>query len=218
MSSQRKNAAKWYSRFGVSDVMTLVHVPFSSIVMSFVVVGAAMSETLHLDRLALALAAVFLALQGAHFLDETKGHHWGTKLSTRTLMLTGLVLLAAGAVLGVYLSLTVNALLLLFLFPMVFFPLAYNLELWKEKFHNPLWFGVSWGALVCLGSFFLQSSSITVFSVLMSTAIGIQSAYILVLYEKTKEEKVRELSWRILKGTVVVWNLIALAMLLARLT
>jgi hypothetical protein len=218
MSSQRKNAAKWYSRFGVSDVMTLLHVPFSSIVMSFVVVGAAMSETLHLDRLVLALAAVFLALQGAHFLDETKGHHWGTKLSTRTLMLMGLALLAAGAVLGVYLSLTVNALLLLFLFPMVFFPLAYNLELWKEKFHNPLWFGVSWGALVCLGSFFLQSGSITAFSVLISTAIGIQSAYILVLYEKTKEEKVRELSWRILKGTVVVWNLIALAMLLARLT
>lgn len=216
MSSQRKNAAKWYSRFGISDVFTLLHLPFSSIVMSFVIIGAATSNTLYLDRLGLAMLAVFCALQGSHFLDETKGHHWDTKLSNKSLLSAGFALLAAGVAIGIYLSLTVSALLVLFIFPMVFFPIAYNLELWNDKFHNPLWFGVSWGALVFLGSFFLQNATITVFSVLMAMAIGVQSAYILILYENTKKKEHRELAWRTLKGIIILWNLLALAMLVAR--
>jgi hypothetical protein len=177
-----------------------------------------MASVLYLDRLALALLAVFFALQGSHFLDETKGHHWGTKLSSKKLLWTGFFLLAGGVAIGVYLSLTVNALLCLFLIPMIFFPLAYNLELWNQKFHNPLWFGVSWGALACLGSFFLQSATITISSILMSMAVGIQSIYILILYEKTKETESRELSWSILKGIVILWNLVALSMLVGKFT
>ncbi len=218
MSSQRQNAAKWYSRFSVSDVVTLLHLPFSSIVMSFVIMGAAVSSALYLDRLGLALLAVFCALQGSHFLDETKGHHWNTTISSKNLLVTGFALLSIGVVIGFYLSFTVNIVLFLFIVPMVFFPIAYNLELWQKKFHNPLWFGVSWGALVFLGSFFLQSSTLTLFSILMSIAIGVQSACILILYESTKEEKTRELSWRILKGTVILWNLMALAMFVARIS
>lgn len=218
MSSQKRSAAKWYSRFAVSDYLALLHLPFSSVVMSFVIIGAAMSTTFYLDRLGLALLAVFCALQGSHFLDETKGHHWGTKFSKKSLLSIGFALLAIGIIIGGYLSLTVNVALFLFMFPMAFFPIAYNLELWHSRFHNPLWFGVSWGALVFLGSFYLQSSSITVFSVVMSIAVGVQSAYILILYESTKEEKTRELSWRVLKGIVILWNLLALAMLAARFT
>ncbi len=218
MPSQRKSAAQWYIRFGVSDFVVLLHLPFSSIVMSFIIIGASMSGTLYLDRLAISMLAVFCALQGSHFLDEIKGHHWGTRLSTKRLLLTGFTLLSIGVVMGIYLALTVNAALFLFMLPLVFFPVAYNLELWNAKFHNPLWFGVSWGALVYLGSFFLQSAYITAFSVLMAMAIGVQSASILVLYENTKKKETRVLSWRVLKGTVILWNLIALAMLLEKLS
>lgn len=218
MSSQRKTAAHWYSRFGFSDVATLLHLPFSSVVISFVIIGAAMSEMIYFDRLALALVAVFCALQAGHFLDEIKGHHWETKIASKKLLIVGLALLCIGGVIGVYLSLTVSTFLLLFIFPMVFFPLAYNLELWHSRFHSPVWFGVSWGALVFLGSFFLQSATITAASLIFSIAIGVQSAYILLLYESTKKTQTRELSWRTLQGIVIIWNLLALAMLLWRLT
>jgi hypothetical protein len=213
---QRKRAASWYRRFHISDYTTLLHLPFSSIVISFLVFGATMAKTIYADRLILSALGVFFALQGAHYLDETKGHHWGTKIPDKTLYLIGFTCLAIGALAGIYLALKVNLWILAFIPPLVFFPIAYNLELWKEKFHNTLWFGVSWGGLVYLGSYFLQSVTIDLFSILMSIAIGVNSASILLLYEGTKVEKTRALAWNVLKGFVLFWNLVALAMLVLR--
>ena len=213
---QRKRAPEWYKKFQVSDHITLLLLPFSSIVMAFVVIGAAMAPHIHIGRLIMALIGVFFALQGAHYLDEIKGHHWGTKISDKTLYAVGFLFLTAGVSIGIYLSLKVSILLSIFIIPLIFFPIAYSLELWGDKFHNPIWFGVSWGALTYLGSYFLQSLTVTLSSVLMASAIGIQSAYILILYEETKTDKTRELSWNVLKGTVLLWNIIALALLAMR--
>jgi hypothetical protein len=184
---QRRDAAGWYGRFGFSDFTALLHLPFVSVAMAFVIIGAALSTAFFVDRLLLAMLAVFFAMQGSHFLDETKGHHWGTKFSNKNLLTAGFCFLFVAATIGVYLSLTVSLLLFLFLAPMIFFPVAYNLELWNSKFHNPLWFSLSWGTLVLLGSFFLQSTQITLVAVLMSAAVGVQSAAIFTLYESTKK-------------------------------
>lgn len=211
--SQEKTAPEWYKKFHISDHMTLLHLPFSGIVMAFVVIGATMANEVHINRLILALMGVFSALQSSHYLDEIKGHPWNTKISDRLLYLTGFAFLAIGAAIGIYLSLTVSLLIAIFILPALFFPVAYSLELWKDKFHNPLWFGVSWGALTYLGSYFLQSLTINLVAIIMSIAIGIQSAYILILYEGTKIEKTRNISWNVLKGTVLLWIFIALAML-----
>ena len=213
---QREKAASWYRKFHTSDYATLLHLPFSSIVISFLVFGATMAKTIYADRLVLSALGVFFALQGAHYLDEIKGHHWGTKIPDKTLYIVGFTSLAVGALVGIYLALRVNLWILAFVPPLVFFPVVYNLELWEEKFHNTLWFGVSWGGLVCLGSYFLQSSTIDLFSILMSIAIGVNSASILILYEGTKVEKTRALAWNVLKGLVLFWNLLALAMLVLK--
>ncbi len=213
---QREKAASWYRKFHISDYATLLHIPFSSIVIAFLVFGTTMSKTIYLDRLILSALGVFFALQGAHFLDETKGHHWDTRIPDKTLYAIGFSLLALGASVGIYLALEVNLWILAFVPPLVFFPAAYNLELWEEKFHNSLWFGVSWGSLVYLGSYYLQSSTVDLFSILVSVAIGVNSASILVLYEGTKAEQTRALAWNALKGLVLFWNLIALAMLILR--
>lgn len=182
-------------------------------VISFLVFGATTAKTVYPDRLVLSALGVFFALQGAHFLDEIKGHHWSTKISDKTLYISGFTFLGIGAFVGIYLAWTVNLWILAFVPPLIFFPIAYNLEIWKEKFHNTLWFGISWGGLVYLGSYYLQSSTIDLFSILTSVAIGINSASILMLYEGTKTEKTRALAWNVLKGLVLFWNLIALAML-----
>jgi len=212
---QRENAPRWYTRFHVSDYVVLLHLPFSSLVVDFALIGAAMAQTIYLDRLIPALIGVFLAHQGSHYLDEVRGYHWNTRIKNGTLYHLGLTFLIAAGSIGVYLSFTVNFLLAAFIIPMVFIPMSYSLELWNDRFHSPLWFGVSC-ALVCVGSFFLQALTLSLFSVLMSIAVGIQGIYIIILYEATKNSATRVLAWNVLKGIVVLWNLIALAMLTAR--
>jgi hypothetical protein len=215
---QRNKAPTWYRNFHISDYVTLLHLPFSSVVMGFVTIGATMAKTVYVDRLILTLIGVFFAHQSAHYLDEIKGHHWGTKIPDTNLYAIGFLFLGIGVVIGIYLALTVSLWVLLFIPPLIFVPIAYNLELWHGKFHSPIWFGIGGGALVYLGSYFLQSLSITLFSILMSIAIGIQSTYIIILYEGTKVEKTRALAWNALKGIVVIWCLVALSMLAMRFT
>lgn len=213
---QREKAPKWYRRFHISDYAVLLHLPFSSVVLDFAVVGAMLAQTIYVERLVMAAIGVFLAHQGSHYLDEIKGHHWDTSISNRILYALSLLFLVAASAIGTYLALTISPLIAVFIVPMVFFPIAYSLELWGDRFHGPIWFGVTC-AFVCLGSFFLQTLTISLVSLLMSIAIGIQGTYIIILYEATKTEKTRILAWNVLKGIVLLWNFIALAMILANL-
>ena len=210
--SQREKAAKWYRRFHISDYVTLFHLPFSIVVLDFAVVGAMMAQPFYVDRLTLTLAGVFFAHQGSHYLDETKGRHWNTKIPTIILYTLSFLFLTIGAIIGVYLSVTVSFLLSIFIVPLIFFPVAYSLELWNERFHQSYWFGASC-ALIFIGSFFVQNLTISLYSLFMAVAIGIQGTYIIILYEATKKSKTRALAWNALKGIVLLWSFVALAML-----
>jgi len=214
--AQRKKAPAWYRKFHISDYVTLMHLPFSSVVLGFVVIGAMMAKTVYPDRLILALIGVFFAHQAGHYLDEIKGHHWGTKVPDKNLYGLGFLFLGIAEIVGIYLALAVSLWIMVFVPPLMIIPMAYNLELWGEKFHSPIWFGVAGGALAYLGSYFLQSLTITLFSILMSIAIGIQATYIIILYEGTKVERTRALAWNALKGIIVIWDLVALSMLAMR--
>jgi hypothetical protein len=213
--NQREKAAKWYKRFHVSDYAVLLHLPFSTVVLDFAVIGAMMSPYIHVERLVPALIGVFLAHQGSHYLDEVKGRHWNTSIPNKILYALSILFLITAAALGVYLASTVSVMVALFIVPMVFFPITYSLELWNERFHGSIWFGVSC-AFVCLGSFFLQTLTISLFSVLMSIAVGIQGTYIIILYEATKNSKTTDLAWNVLKGIVLLWNFVAMSMVIAR--
>ena len=175
--------------------------------------GAAMAQIIYADRLIVALVAVFLAHQSSHYLDEIRGHPWNTKIPNRILYALGLSFLAISVIAGLYLLITVSSLLILFFIPLIFFPVTYSMELWGGRFHKPWSFGIS-GGLVCLGSYFLQTLTITLAPILMSVAIGIQSTFIIILYESTKREGTRELAWQTLKGIILIWIFIAIAMLL----
>jgi hypothetical protein len=214
-ASQRENAASWYRKFHTNDYFTLLHLPFASTLISYAIIGSAMAPSISAARLAVALVAVFFAHQGSHYLDEIRGHPWNTKISNRTLYALGFIFLAIGIAAGVYLLITVSFMLILFFIPMVFFPIAYSMELWRGLFHRPLSFGIS-SALVCLGSYFLQSLSISLSSLLMSLAICIQSVYIIILYEATKADSTKFLSWNTLKGIIILWIFIAASLLLLR--
>src|SRR6478736_4070978 len=71
---------------GWRDLVTILHPPYTAWHLSYVALGAAAAPAVHLDRLAAALGAFFLAVGvSAHALDELHGHPLGTALSDRTL-------------------------------------------------------------------------------------------------------------------------------------
>lgn len=215
-ADQNVKAPSWYKRFQMSDYLTLLHLPFSIVVLDFVILGALSTSQFYFDRLALTAVGIFFAHQGSHYLDEIKGHHWNTKIADKTLYILSGVFLSMAVAIAVYLSVSVSLLLLIFIIPLVLFPVAYSLELWNGKFHSPAVFGVSC-ALIYLGSFFVQSLTLTAFSLFFSIAIGIQGAYIIILYEATKEKQTRDISWNALKGIILIWSFMALAAIIAKI-
>ena len=51
----------WYARHGgkVGELYTILHLPYTSMVLSYVLIGADLSPNLFVDRLALTTASVF---------------------------------------------------------------------------------------------------------------------------------------------------------------
>ncbi len=65
---------------GWHDYVNLLHIPYTFWHLSFVVLGAAIAPTIHLERLMGTLLAFFLAVGiAAHALDELNGRPLGTR-------------------------------------------------------------------------------------------------------------------------------------------
>ena len=154
----------WYAAGGPGrwrDFWTLLHIPYTSMVLAYTVIGASLAPDLDLSRLGLLLLAYVLGLGiGAHFLDEARGHPWKTGFSTAFLVAVAAVSLAAASAIGVHLALEVSLWLLGFVLAELLFALAYNLEWFGGRFHTDIWFAVSWGALPLMTSAFVQDPAI----------------------------------------------------------
>jgi heme O synthase-like polyprenyltransferase len=168
---------------GWRDYVTLLHPPYTLWHLSYVVIGAALAPHFPVFRVALALAAFFLALGvGAHALDELKGRPLQTRIPSRTLVLLGAISLAGAMALGVGVALAWNLWLLPFVVFGGFVVCAYNLELFDGRFHNWVWFALAWGSFPVLVGYFTAAGRITVeallaalFAALLSTAQQILS-------------------------------------------
>ena len=142
-------------------------------VLGIVVIGAALSPVLHVDRLAGLLAAYLLGLGGgAHFLDEARGHPWGTGFSTRALYVLAALTLIPAVGIGMYFAWTLDSLFLIFVILGAFFALAYNLEWFGGYFHTDPWFAFSWGALPFVTSHYLQTGSVALWALPLAGALA----------------------------------------------
>ena len=142
-------------------------------VLGYVAIGAALSPVLHVDRLVGLLVAYLLGLGGgAHFLDEARGHPWGTGFSTRVLYVLAALTLTPAIGIGIYFAHTVDPLLLIFVALGTFFALAYNLEWFGGFFHTDPWFALSWGALPFLTSHYLQTGAISLWAFPLAGALA----------------------------------------------
>jgi hypothetical protein len=174
----------WYAQSGskIRELYTVLHLPYTSMVLSYVLIGAVLSPTLFVDRLGLTVLAYFLGLGiSAHALNELNARHWGTALGKRDLEIAFLSPLIAALCIGAYGvyvlyhadgELLHPSVLLVFIVLETFFLFAYNLNYSKGKFHNDISFAFSWAFLPFLTSYYVNSLTVTIGSVLIGLSLA----------------------------------------------
>ena len=168
MEKSLRTKPAWYfvrSSSKLGDLVNLMHLPYTGMVLSFVIIGAAAAPRAYPDRLAATLVAYFLGLGiGAHSLDqlEPNGSHYVQSLSRRDLTVLAAVGMTGAIAIGAYYATTVAPFLLLFILAGFFFALAYTLptRVGGGLFHNNVSFAFAWGYLPYLTSYYVNSQSI----------------------------------------------------------
>ena len=172
---------------GWQDYLNLLHIPYTLWHLSYVVLGAAISPTVHLDRLLGTLLAFFLAVGiASHSLDELHDRPLGTKIPPAVLVSLAVVSLAGAMALGVVAGILETRWMFAFVAFGGFIVVFYNLGLWHNRFHTGLWFAVSWGAFPVLTSYWVNASRLDVAAVLL--ALG---CFFLTLVQRTLSTPVR---------------------------
>lgn len=143
---------------GWRDLITLLHPPYTAWHLSYVAIGAAVAPTMRLDRLAWALLGFFLGVGVcAHALDELHDRPLRTSISPASLRILAGSSLAVAVGIGAFGAITVSPTIVALVVAGTFIVVAYNLELFKSRFHSDLWFAGAWGAFPALAGFWVCS-------------------------------------------------------------
>ena len=176
------------------DYVNLLHIPYTLWHLSYVVLGAAVATTVHVDRLIGTLLAFFLAMGiGAHCLDELNGRPLGTRIPSTVLAALAVVSIAGALAIGTVAGLEETLWLFAFMAFGAFIAVAYNLGLWHDRFHSDSWFAFAWGAFPVLTSYWIQSVTLTATAVLLALA-----CFTLSLAQRTLSTQVRTIRRRTL--------------------
>jgi hypothetical protein len=143
---------------GWRDYVTLLHAPYTAWHLSYVVIGACLSDGFRVGRLWPTLVAFGLAVGiGAHALDELNGRPLRTQIPERVLVALAIVSIAGAVAIGVFGAVSVNPWLGLFVAMGAFIVVAYNLEWFGGRFHGDFWFPLTWGAFPLLTAYFAMA-------------------------------------------------------------
>jgi len=179
-----KARGAWYAQGGgrVREFYTIMHLPYTSMVLSYILIGAAVSPHMYPDRVGLTILAYFLGLGlSAHALNELHANHWTEALGKRELTAIFLIPLLLALSIGIYAVVYLYALsysivpplvLMVFIVLEVFFLFAYNTDAFGGIFHNNLSFAFSWAALPALISYYANALTITIGAVLVALAMA----------------------------------------------
>lgn len=182
MSSGDRSREWFVPSFGPPRFRTfvgLLFLPYTGMVLSYVVIGSMLAETIHWDRVGGILAIYFLALGiGAHALDAIGGagaKPWGRVFSHPQLWALAAVSIIAAYAIGIYYMVFYAPLLWPIAIAEGFFVFAYNLEWLKGRFHTDGWFAFSWGGLPVLAGYVLQTNSISLAALIVAASMGLLS-------------------------------------------
>ena len=197
MSSEARPAFYALAPGGWRDYVTLLHLPYTSWHLSYVVIGACLAPHVPAGRLALTVVAFFLGLGvGAHALDELNGRPLQTRIPTAVLVALAACSLACASAIGIVVAVTHDLWLLAFVAFGAFIATAYNLELLDGLFHNGFWLATAWGAFPVLTAYFAMANRITGEAVL--TALF---AALLIRAQQVLSTQVRDVRRRTLSVT-----------------
>lgn len=171
----------------------MLFLPYTSIVTCFVVWGS-ISGPFVLDRLVAICIMYFLAVGvSAHCFDAVCGKTkpWGT-LPKKKILIIGIFSLGIVFAIGTYYAFLDSPLLIPIGIVEGFFLFAYNMELFGGRFHNNLSTVISWGILPVFAGSAIQTNSISVETLLLSTVSSFVTYFLIITSRKYKELKRNE--------------------------
>jgi hypothetical protein len=149
--------------------------PFSLVFLGWITLAQAIAPNFDLEIYLLTMLASFFGLVvGAHYVDIGSSK---TKFSPylkvpRSMLAVGLVAVALGVVVGVYIAARWNLLFLAFVLVEGFAAIAYPRES-PKLMHSYAGFGLTWGTIPFLGAYFIQTSTLSFLAVGLSIFIGL---------------------------------------------
>jgi len=172
----------------------MLFLPYTSIVTCFVVWGS-ISGTFVLDRLVAICLMYFLAVGvSAHCFDAVCGKTkpWGM-LPKKKILTIAIFSLVIVFTIGTYYAFLDSYILFPIGIAEGFFLFAYNMELFGGRFHNNMSTVISWGILPVFAGSAIQTNSISIETILLSTVSSFTTYFLITTSRKYKELKRNEI-------------------------
>ena len=172
--------AEWFvPKFGPAkfrSFLGLLFLPYTGMVLSFSVIGSMLADPLYWDRVVAIVVIYFLGLGiAAHALDALGSKSvkpWGTIFTRGQLWLLAVLSLSLAYLLAIYYMIRYVPWLWLLAVSEGFFVFAYNLELFKGRFHTDNWFAFSWGFLPVLAGYIMQTNKMSIEALILAISMA----------------------------------------------
>ena len=217
---QEDRLSEWFvPKFGSRNFrlsIGILFLPYTGMVISFAIWGS-LSVEFSLDRIISISLLYFFAIGiSAHCLDAlgSKKKPWGNMSHTK-LWSAAIISLIISFSVGLYYAFLDSWLLFPIGIMEGFFLFAYNLELFRGKFHNNLSFVISWGILPVFAGAAIQSNSITVETIMFSAIAGLLSYILIVTSRKYKELKRQNANYETYYKKEVVLKIVSSVVILS---
>jgi hypothetical protein len=153
-----------------------LRVPFSLVFVGWMTLAEVLSPRFSLEIYLYSVVAVFLGLVvGAHYIDIGTSREKFSPFFLRipsAMLWVGLLTVAAGGLVGVYMALRWNPLFILFVGVEGFAAVAYPREK-PRMVHSYLGFGLTWGTIPFIGAYFIQSGNLSALALAVAAFVGI---------------------------------------------
>lgn len=149
--------------------------PFSLVFLGWITLAQALTPKFSLEiYLYTILASLFGLIIGAHYVDiATSKEKFSPffQINTRVMLALGATAIIIGSVIGIYMAVRWNLIFLIFVAAESFAAFSYPRERPKIA-HSYASFGLSWGTLPFLATYFIQSGAINLLAVGISIFVG----------------------------------------------
>lgn len=193
---QKDRFSEWFvPKFGPRNFRLccgILFLPYTGMVVSFAAWGSFVTN-FSTERLVAICVLYFLALGvSAHCFDAigSKNKPWGI-LSKKKILTVSLSALSVAFAIGLYYVFLDSPLLLPIGLAETFFLFSYNLESFKGKFHNDVVFVVSWAVLPVFAGSVIQTNTIYMSTLALST-ISATLSFILIKTSKKYKKLIQE--------------------------